>query len=187
LKRPDPPAIALIEFASIARAIRTGDAMVKRAEVRVQMAEPVSPGKYLILITGGEAEVEESWQEGVEIGAGEVVDSLYLPGVHGDALGAIHGAEQRRWAQDALAVVECASVAGAIVACDAACKEAPVRVLEMRLAKGIGGKGVFTLAGELWDLQASVEAATRAVEERRCLVAVEIVPRPDGRFEGGLS
>ena len=29
------PAIALIEFASIARAIRTGDAMVKRSEVRV--------------------------------------------------------------------------------------------------------------------------------------------------------
>ena len=62
-----------------------------------------------------------------------------------------------------------------------------MRVMQMRLGKGIGGKGVFTLAGELWDLQASVEASERAIEERRALVAVEIVPRPDGRFEGGLS
>ena len=100
---------------------------------------------------------------------------------------AIFGRAANRPSDASLAVVETGTVAAAIVACDAACKETSVRVLEMRLAKGIGGKGVFTLAGELWDLQASVEAATRAVEERRCLVAVEIVPRPDGRFEGGLS
>jgi len=187
VKRTDPPAIALIEFASIARAIRTGDAMVKRSEVRVLRAEPVSPGKYLILITGGEAEVEESWREGLEIGGDQVVDSLYLPGVHGDASQAVQGAELQRWAQDSIAIIECSTVAAAIVACDAACKETPVRVMQMRLGKGIGGKGVFTLAGELWDLQASVEAAERAIEERRALIAVEIVPRPDGRFEGGLS
>ena len=186
MKRPDPPAIALLEFSSIARAIRTGDAMVKRAEVRVQMAEPVSPGKYLVLVTGGEAEVEESWREGLEIGGDSVIDSLYLPGVHADALQAVHGAELQRWAQDSIAIVECSNVAGAIVACDAACKEAPERILEMRLGKGIGGKGVFTMAGELWDLQASVEAVTRSIEARRVLVGTEIIPRPDGRFTGGL-
>ena len=81
MKRTDPPAIALIEFASIARAIRTGDAMVKRSEVRVLRAEPVSPGKYLILITGGEAEVEESWREGLEIGADQVLYNLSRRGV----------------------------------------------------------------------------------------------------------
>lgn len=186
MKRPDPPAIALLEFESIARAIRTGDAMVKRAEVRVQLAEPVSPGKYLILVTGGEAEVEESWLEGLEIGGGAVVDSLFLPGVHADALAAVHGLQRDRWAQDSIGIVEASSVAGAIVACDAACKESPVRVLQMRLGKGIGGKGVFTLAGELWDIQASLEAAQRSIEERRVLLASEIIPRPDGRFDGGL-
>ena len=161
--------------------------MVKRAEVYVQLAEPVSPGKYLVLITGREAEVDESWREGLDVGGDQVVSSLYLPGVHGDTVQAVHGAELQRWAQDSIAVVECSTVAGAIVACDAACKEAPVRVLQMRLGKGIGGKGVFTLAGELWDLQASVEAATRSIEDRRVLIATEIIPRPDGRFEGGLG
>ena len=160
--------------------------MVKRAEVRVQLAEPISPGKYLVLITGGEAEVDESWREGLEIGGDRVVDSLFLPGVHADALGAVHGTVRDRWAQDAIAVVECSTAAAAIVACDAACKETPVRVLQMRLGKGIGGKGVFTLAGELWDIQASVEAAERSIEARRALVGSEVIPRPDGRFDGGL-
>ena len=78
-------------------------------------------------------------------------------------------------------------MAAAIVACDAACKEAPVTVLEMRLAKGIGGKGVFTLAGPLWDVEAAVAAALRAVEARRVTVGSEIIPRPDPAFAGRLS
>ena len=57
MRHADPPAIALVELDSIARALPTGDAMVKRAEVQVLEAHPFSSGHYLILITGGEAEV----------------------------------------------------------------------------------------------------------------------------------
>lgn len=186
LRRPDQPALALIEFASIARALRSGDVMVKRADVTVALAEPVSPGKYLILISGYEAEVDESWRAGLADGGESVVDSLFLPGVHADVVDAIGGATSTRGADLAVAVVETGTVAAAIVAADAACKEAPVALTELRLGKGIGGKGVFTLAGELWDVQASVEAATKAIEERGAPLGVEIIPRPDERFSGGL-
>ena len=70
--------------------------MVKRADVSVLLAEPISPGKYLILITGGEAEVDESWRAGLADGADAVVDSLFLPGVHADVLDAIGGASSKR-------------------------------------------------------------------------------------------
>ena len=80
-----------------------------------------------------------------------------------------------------------AMVAAAIVACDAACKEAPVAVLAMRLGKGIGGKGVFSLSGDLSDIEASVAAASRSVEARKTVIAVEIIPRPDPGFPGGLQ
>ncbi len=187
MRRPDPPAIALIEFGSIARALRSGDAMVKRADVQVLRAEPFSPGRYLVLITGGEAEVEESWRAGLEDAGTEVVDSLFLPGVHAEVLEAVNGGFQERGPQDSLAAIETGTVAAAIVACDAARKESPVRILELRLGRGIGGKGVFTLAGELWDLQASLAAAQRAIEERDVLLGVELIPRPDERFKGGLQ
>jgi microcompartment protein CcmL/EutN len=187
LRRPDPPAIALLEFSSIARALRTGDVMVKKADISVLRAEPVSPGKYLILITGGEAEVEEAWRAGLADGGDAVVDSLYLPGVHADVLDAIGGAVAERGREESLAVVETSTVAAAIVSADAAVKETPVTLTELRLAKGIGGKGVFTLAGELWDVQASVEAAARSIEERGAILGTEIVARPDERFRGGLG
>lgn len=186
MRRPDPPAIALLEFSSISRALRTGDAMVKKAEVQVGMAEPISRGKYLVLISGGEAEVEESWREGLLDGGEAVVDSLFLPGVHADVVDGIHGTVEQRGPEDSIGVVETGTVAAAVVACDAACKEAPVKLTGLRLGKGIGGRGVFTLAGELWDVQASVEAAKLVIEERRCVVGIEIIPRPDGRFTGGL-
>lgn len=188
MHRADSPAIALIELDSIARALRTGDAMVKRASVNVAYAGPVSPGKYLVLITGGEAEVEESWRTGREDGGDAVVDHLFLPGVHVDVVQAIHG---RTLAldpeQDSLGVIETSTISAVIVACDAACKMAEVRVLEMRLGKGIGGKGVFTLAGTQWDLEAALEAACASIEERRALLGSELIARPDALFSGGLT
>jgi len=187
MKRADPPAIALLELSSIARAMRTGDAVVKRAEVQIALAEAVSPGKYLILITGFEAEVEESWRAGRADAGDALVSCLYLPGVHGDVVDAVHGADRTLQDDLSLGVIETGDVASAIVAADAACKEAPVTLLELRLGKGIGGKGVFTLSGELWDVQASIEAATRSIEDRRSLVGREIIARPDLAFRGRLS
>lgn len=186
MRRANPPAIALLELSSIARAMRSGDAMVKRATVKVALAEPVSPGKYLILITGFEAEVEEAWQAGVADAGDAVVESLYLPGVHGDVLDAVHGKHHKRGDEHSLGVIETGTVSAAIVAADAACKEAPVRLLDLRLAQGIGGKGVFTLSGELWDVQAAIEAATSAIAERRCLLGSEVIARPDEAFLGRI-
>jgi len=161
--------------------------MVKRSPVQVALSGPISPGRYLVLVTGSEAEVEESLSAGLEDGGDEVLDSLLLPGVHLAAVHAIHGLRQERGPGDSLGVVETETVSAAIVACDAACKEAPVRVLEMRLGKGIGGKGVFVLAGELWDVQAATAAAARSIEARRSLVGLEVIPRPDPEFNGGLG
>ena len=58
-------ALALVEVASIARGMRVGDAMVKRAACRVLLGEPVTPGKFLVLVSGPVDVVEESFQAGV--------------------------------------------------------------------------------------------------------------------------
>ena len=49
------PALALLEFSSIAAGIFAGDAMVKRAKLAVIHAGTVQPGRYLILIGGSVA------------------------------------------------------------------------------------------------------------------------------------
>ncbi len=59
------PAIAVLELDSIAIGFRTGDAMVKRAPVEVTYAGTVHPGKYLVLVGGDVASVEESFAAGL--------------------------------------------------------------------------------------------------------------------------
>ncbi|MFV2071815.1 MAG: BMC domain-containing protein, partial [Thermoanaerobaculales bacterium] len=54
------PALALIDFGSIAAGIEAADAMAKRAQVAVLRAGTVQPGRYLVLIGGSVADVEES-------------------------------------------------------------------------------------------------------------------------------
>ena len=54
------PALALLEFDSLALGIQAGDAMVKRAPVSQIQAGTIHPGRYLVLVAGDVASVEEA-------------------------------------------------------------------------------------------------------------------------------
>jgi microcompartment protein CcmL/EutN len=60
------PAIGLIELSSIARGLYVSDVMVKKAPVELLMSQTTSPGKYLILVSGDVASVQESTQAAIE-------------------------------------------------------------------------------------------------------------------------
>src|SRR3990172_1101384 len=85
------PALALVEFSSIAVGIQAADAMVKRAPIDVIKTGTVQPGKYLVLIGGAVADVEESLAAGRLVGGTSVVDHVYLPQVHPEVVEAIGG------------------------------------------------------------------------------------------------
>ena len=51
----------------------------KRAPVTLLRAEPVSPGKFLVLVAGDVASVEESFVVGLDVAADRLVDKLILP------------------------------------------------------------------------------------------------------------
>ena len=141
-------AIAAIETSSIAQGIVTADAMVKRAEVELLQASVLSPGCYWILIPQ--------------------LDDGVLPALRGvvtpsDA--------------DAVGVIETLTAASAIVAADAAAKAARIVLADLRLANGIGGKGVVTLAGTLPDGQAAIAAGRADAQKRGLLARAVVVPR----------
>ena len=71
------PALALIELSSIARGHRVADAMVKRAPVNLLRADWVSPGKFLVLVDGSVAAVDEAYRAGLDVAADKVVDRLF--------------------------------------------------------------------------------------------------------------
>lgn len=179
------PALAVIELDSIARGFVVADALLKRARVRVAMAEAVTPGKFVLAFGGEVAEVEESWRAGLEVGGAAVLDKLLLPQAAARLVaglaGTFHQAEE-----ESLGFVETHTVASALLAADTALKRAEVFLTRLRLARGIGGKGYFGLAGSLHMLEAALEAAAGAIDAS-LLVTTEIIQRPHPELKGSLD
>jgi len=171
-------ALALIELSSIARGHQVADAMLKRAPVSLLRADWVSPGKFLVLVDGGVAAVEEAFRAGLEVAADRIVDKLFLPQAHVSLWLALAG-DARSGNVDSLGIVETATVAATLLGADAAAKAARVRIIAMQLARGIGGKGFFTVTGPLAEVEAAVEAAV-AILEAAQLHATEIIAAPHG-------
>jgi len=154
----EQPALALLEFESVAVGIRAGDAMVKRAPIDQIYSGTVQPGHYLVMVTGDVASVEEAVDAGQIAGGAQLTDQVYLPHVHrGVVRGLIGGRELAE--QDAMGVLETTTVAAAIVAADAGLKAAEVNLWQLRLADGLGGKGLALFSGRVEDVEAAMVAA----------------------------
>ncbi len=176
----DGPAIGLIESTSIARGMVVCDAMVKQAPVDVLEAYTVTPGKYVVLVCGEVAEVEEAMQAGLAKAAETLLDELFLPNPHASIVPALRG-EALSPDPDAIGIFETSTIASTLLAVDAALKAAETSLLELRLATGIGGKAYFALTGELHELQAAFEAGCASIEPQRVL-NTELVARPHEDF-----
>ena len=169
-------AIAAIETSSIAQGTVAGDAMVKTAEVTLVQACPISPGKYWVLIGGEVAPIRASFQRGIEVAADALLDSLFIPQIHAMVLPALGGVVPHQ-DHDALGVIETLTAASAIVAADHAAKAAEVLLRDLRLANGLGGKGVLFLSGDVSNVQAAVEAGRAEAVKRGLLSRSVVVPR----------
>jgi len=170
------PALALIEFNSIAVGIQAGDAMVKKAPIAAIQAGTVQPGKYLVLITGEVAEVDESLRTGVEWGGESVIDTVFLPQVHPAVVQAIRG-ERVEGSGPSLGIIETTDVAATIQAADAGVKGAEVTLREIRLADGLGGKAFCFFQGEVQDVEAAVEIGLSMLPDPSVLVGQVVIPQ----------
>jgi microcompartment protein CcmL/EutN len=180
------PAIALIEFNSIAAGTFAADKMVKRAPVELLHAGTVQPGKYVILVGGGTAEVEESYREGMQAAPAEILDDVLLPQVHPQVVKALDGARSYN-GYDSLVVLETSTIAAIVRATDAAAKGAQVEIAELRLGNGLGGRGVAILTGELSDVEAAAEIAGRSLAGRNVIFCHSIVSNVHEQFASRLG
>lgn len=169
------PAVALLEFSSIARGIEAGDAMVKKAPLDAVFTGVIQPGKYLVLIGGDVANVEEAAGEGEAVGAGAISDRMMLPDVHARVVDALGGARLSSQGE-AIGIVETASVAAIVESADAGVKAAAVDLLELHL-EGLGGKGYLLFGGPVAEVEVAVAAGSVKAESRGQLVASVVIPQ----------
>lgn len=179
------PAIALFELASIAEGVRTGDAMVKRAPVEVIYAGTVHPGKYLVLVGGDVASVEEAVAAGNDLMA-HTLDRLFLPDVHADVIRGLRGHRSRGGAGEAVGIFETATVCATILGADRGIKAANVLLRDIHLADDLGGKAYCVFEGAVCDIEAAMEMAASSVAPD-CVCGHVIIPQLSAEMRASLD
>jgi microcompartment protein CcmL/EutN len=169
--------LGVLEFSSIAIGIKALDEMVKIAPVNIIEARTLCPGKYLVVFSGDVASVEYSFNKGYETGKNFIVDSLFLPMVHPDVVPAIGNIVATDY-WNSIGIIETLSVVSSIEAADLAAKTANVKIVEIRLAIGFGGKSYVKMLGTLDAMEAALEAGTVKARSKELLCMATLIPQP---------
>ncbi len=175
------PAIGVFEFSSISRGYFLLDQLVKKAPVKILEASAVTPGKFFILINGDEASVDESRKDILSQGAQWLVDEVMIPNLHEEVLPALYS-QNKFQIDESVGIIETATVSSGIISADFALKSSNVHLIDLRMARGIGGKAYYFVTGTLDNVQSAVEAAVGALTEKATLVRSDIIARPHEDF-----
>jgi microcompartment protein CcmL/EutN len=174
-------AIGMVEFTSIARGIYAADQMVKATDVEIVTAGSSCPGKYIAIIHGDVAAVQDSVSVGERLAGEFLVDSIVIPNVSPAVFPAIAGTTMPDRIQ-ALGIMESFSLATMIIAADAILKAAELQAIELRLGNGLGGKAYFTFTGDVAAVETGVEAGKAITKEKGLLVNAEVIPSLSDRL-----
>lgn len=170
-------AVGLLEYRSVTRGMVCADTVVKAAGVELLQAATVCPGKFLVLIAGDVGSVQSAIESGTVIGEDVLIDQFILANVH-DAVFPALNATSNVNPEGALGIIETFTAAAAVVAADIAAKTAQVELIEIRLARGLGGKSFVTFNGDVGSVTVAVEAVTKAFAEEGTLVDQAVIPNP---------
>lgn len=172
------PAIAALEFDDIPAGISATDAMLKKAPIAFFKSGTITRGRYLTIIGGTTASVEEAALEGARVAGAHLLDEVVLPDVHGRLYEAVFGCRRPR-GNGSLAVIETSTVCASLRGAEAALKGTPVHLVEIRLAdSGLAGKALFVLEGELHEMEAAVALAVDHARHGAATASSTLIPAP---------
>ncbi len=171
-------AIGLLELRSIAEGIKTADVMVKAGDVELLFCGTACPGKFLVLVGGQVGAVRSAINGGHQVAEEWLVDEMLIPNVHRSVFSAISATSNVSNVK-AIGIIETYSVASCILAADKAAKSGNVDLIEVRLAKGMGGKSFMLLSGEIGAVKAAVAAGVEVIKDNGVLVSQVVISGPD--------
>ncbi len=173
-------AVGVIELKSIPVGVEACDDALKASGVRLITAHASCPGKYEILLTGSIAEVQTALEHVKGKFSSYILDCTLMGRIDPQVITALMGA-QTEPEHKALGVLETYTASSIILAADAAVKAAKTDIVDLRLSRGMGGKGVLMLTGEVADVTAAIEAgADYAIREGLfSSKSVMAAPHPD--------
>ena len=163
--------IGLLELKSIPVGIETADAVLKAANVELLTATPTCPGKYVIIICGAVGAVKSAMESGRQTAGIYLVGHHTINNVHASVPEAIVGTSE-------VGHIASIGVIETMTALDYAAKAANVRLMEIRIARGLGGKGFVILTGEVSAVRSAVKAAMNQLEETGDITSSSVIASP---------
>ena len=158
-------AVGFVEIKSIPVGIQTADEMVKAGNVELLLSTPICPGKYVIIVGGHVGPVKAAMSKA------ELVSGIYLIDTH------IAGVTPTQQIQ-AVGAIETISALTAIIAADTAVKASKVSIVDLRIARGLGGKGYLVITGEVSSVRSAVNACLAKLGISGEVTSTSIIPRP---------
>ena len=170
-------AIGVIELKSIPKGVEAADAALKSAGIEMVSAHPSCPGKYEIVLTGSISNVSEAVSHVERKFDGYIIDSSVMGRIDEQVIKALFGTSTGV-REGSLGLIETFSAASAIKAADIAVKTARVEIYDLRVSRGMGGKGVVMITGEVGDVTAAVEAGANYAKSASTLSSFTVIPAP---------
>lgn len=169
--------IGLLELKSIPQGMQTADEMLKAAHVELLVASPICPGKYIIMVTGLVGAVERAVEHGTKIADVFLICHHIINNVHPSVPPALVGTtEVQRIAS--VGVLETMSALTVVQAADIVAKATNITLMEIRVARGLGGKGFLTFTGEVSTVQAAMNTAVNQLAESGDITSYCVIPSP---------
>ncbi len=171
-------AIGLLEFKSIARGIKVTDEILKSADIEIVQASSICPGKYVSIVVGDVSAVNTAVNVGTEEGGIYLIGSNIISSIDERVFPALLGISNVENIK-AIGVLETISALSSIIAVNTAVKSADVEIVDLRIARGLGGKSFFVITGEVSSVTQAIDASVNKLEEYGDIIDRVVIPAPN--------
>ncbi len=169
--------IGIVEFRSIAMGIGAVDAIVKTSDVRILDARTICAGKYYIIFAGSVSAVRSAAQAVGEEFAEFIIDMGELSNVYPQMFYAISQTSEIK-DPGAIGVIETLTSPSVLIAADSAIKATDVQLVEIRIARALGGKNICIITGDVSSVTESVRVGIQYARDKGFLVDSQVIPSP---------
>lgn len=169
--------IGLVEVKNVSKGIVVTDEMLKSAGIHLISSGSVCPGKFVTIVGGELSAIRASVERAKIIAEDAMIDTFVIGNLGKNVYEAVCGTAnvtQKR----AFGIIETFTAASAIEAADAAVKAGDIELIEVRVARGMGGKCFVSMTGDVADVKAAVEAGAVIATKQGVLINTEVIANP---------
>lgn len=170
-------AIGLVEYKSIPMGIESANAMLREADVELVFSSPVCPGKYVTIISGTVDSVRRALLKATHMSGEFLLDSQLILNPSDQVCPAITGTTTVDTVEN-IGGIETMGAIASVRAGDIAAKSSNVRLMEIRIARGLGGKSYVLFCGELESVKNAVASCLHEIGEEGGITSSTVVSAP---------